>query len=469
MKPFIHEDFLLTTEAARELYHDYAEIMPIIDYHCHVPPKQIAENTQFKTITEIWLGGDHYKWRAMRAVGVDEDCITGKSSDLDTFKAWARTVPKTLGNPLYHWSHLELKRVFGIDELLNEERAENIYHQCNELLMENSHRVRGLIEQFRVEMLCTTDDPADTLEHHRSIAGDSSFPVKVLPAWRPDRCHAVEDGDSYRTWIRSLGKSCNKDISSYDELLSALDERHQFFHDHGCRISDHGISCLPLTEPVSAKQMDQMFRQLMEGNELSIQEIDSFRITLLTELAKMDASRGWTMQLHLGALRNVNSKMYRRLGPDTGYDVIGDFPVARSAAAFLDRLNIEESLPRMILYSLHTKDFEVLTSLLNTFADGKTPGKIQLGAGWWYHDQYDGMMRQMRSLASIGILSTFAGMTTDSRSFLSYPRHEYFRRVLSELLGKWMHQGFLPNDFKLIGSMLQDICYRNACTYFNFP
>ncbi len=469
MKPFIHENFLLPTNTAQILYHDYAKDMPIFDYHCHVPPQQIAENTRFTSITQAWLGGDHYKWRAMRAAGVHEKLVTGDGSDWDKFLAWAKTVPETLGNPLYQWTHLELLRVFDIPELLDGSSARKIYDACSEKLSQDSFRVRGLIDRFNVKALCTTDDPTDSLEHHRNIADDETFKVTVLPAWRPDMAHAVEQPEVYRSWIRKLESVSGRAIADTQDLLETLEARHQFFHEQGCRLSDHGLGMVPVSLPVSSWKMDDMFRRLMQGKQLSGEEVSQYRVTLLTELCRMDAGSGWTMQLHLNAMRNINTRAFRTLGPDTGFDSIGDWPVAEGLAGLLDRLEIDSMLPNTILYNLNPRDNEVIAALAGAFQDGKTPGKVQFGSGWWYNDQYDGMVRQMTSLASIGLLSRFVGMLTDSRSFLSYPRHEYFRRTLCALAGEWTEKGMLPDDMELIGNMVKNISYRNAVSYFGIP
>lgn len=465
MNTFIHEDFLLEGKNARTLYHGYAEGMPIFDYHCHVPPAQIAENTRFENLTRVWLGGDHYKWRAMRTAGVPERLITGDAPDREKFRAWARTVPKTLGNPLYHWTHLELKRVFGIDEILDENSADRIYDRCADLLAREDYRVRGLIRRFGVAGICTTDDPTDGLEHHSAIAADKSFPVKVLPAFRPDKAHALENPERWNAWIAALESSSGIPVRDYPSLVEALKTRHDFFHARGCRISDHGLQFVP-APCASPADRDRILRDAKAGRRPSDAEVLAFRGALLTDLGRMDAEAGWTMQLHVGALRNVNSRMFAALGPDTGYDVIGDWPQAEGLARLLSDLDRDERLPKTILYVLNPRDNEVLAAMAGAFQDGRTAGKIQFGSGWWFNDQKDGMERQMTALSSMGLLSTFVGMLTDSRSFLSYPRHEYFRRILCNLVGGWMDRGEIPPDPETAGNLVKDVCFRNAASYF---
>ncbi len=466
MKLFMDEQFLLHTESARRLYHEHAASMPIFDFHCHVPPAQIAENTQFESITRVWLGGDHYKWRAMRTAGIDERRITGDADDWDKFSAWAETVPRTVGNPLYHWTHLELKRVFGIDAPLSPANAREIYDQCNAMLREDSFRVRSLISRFNVTALCTTDNPVDTLAHHRVLAEDREFDTAVLPAWRPDAAHALEHPDSWRTWIASLEEASGIRIDRFSSLLEALDVRHRFFHESGCRLSDHGLTTVPHCRLPAEGELDEIFSLALNGKEVSPQQIDAFRLVLLTELARMDSRRGWTMQLHLGALRSVNTRMFRQLGSDTGFDVIGDRPIAEGLCRFLDSLDRDRQLPKTVLYVLNPRDNELIASVTGAFQDGSIPGKVQFGSAWWFNDQLDGMRRQLTAVAGLGLISRFVGMLTDSRSFLSYPRHEYFRRLLCSMAGDWMEQGEVPPDYSLMGAMIQDICYNNAVNYF---
>jgi glucuronate isomerase len=465
MKPFLSDDFLLQTKSAQRLYHEYASSMPIFDYHCHLPVEEIAGNKNFANLTSIWLNGDHYKWRAMRANGVDEALITGSASDEEKFRAWAETVPKTLRNPLYHWTHLELKNPFGIDELLNPDSAEQIYDTCSQMLQREDFSTRGLLARMNVKVVCTTDDPLDSLEFHKLLRDDPSFSVKVLPAYRPDKAMSVENPAGFNQWVDGLAALTGTDISSYDQYLESIKQRHDFFHDMGCRLSDHGLE-EPYGEEYGAKQIDSIFARARTGEGLSSAEIRTFKSAMLVDLAIMDHDRGWTQQFHFGALRNNNSRAFDRLGPDTGYDSIGDFSMARSLSRFLDRLESQDKLAKTILYNINPSDNEIIATMVGNFQDGRTPGKMQFGSGWWYNDQKDGMERQINVLSNIGILSRFVGMLTDSRSFLSYPRHEYFRRVLCNLFGNDIENGELPADYMLIGETIKDICYRNAVSYF---
>jgi len=457
--PFLSEDFLLQTAAARRLYHDYAEAMPIFDYHCHLPVEDIAADRIFPNLTQIWLKGDHYKWRAMRANGIQERFITGTADDWEKFAAWAATVPKTLRNPIYHWTHLELKRYFGVkDRLL-------IYDHCNARLSTADFSTRAILARMGVKVVCTTDDPADRLEHHLDLQADPTFTVKVLPAFRPDKAMAIEDPNAYNLYLDKLAAVSGVSIRDYDALLAALKGRHDFFHQTGCRLSDHGLEH-PYAADFAPGDIPPIFAKVRRGEHPTPLETDRFKTALLLELARMDADRGWTQQFHFGALRNTNSRAFRELGPDTGYDSIGDWPLAVSLARFLDRLAGEGRLARTILYVLNPSDNDVVATMIGNFQDGSVPGKIQFGSGWWFNDQKDGMQRQIDALSNMGLLSRFVGMLTDSRSFLSYPRHEYFRRVLCNLLGRDMENGELPPDFDLVGEMVRDICYRNAERYF---
>jgi len=465
MKHFMDDDFCLESEAARRLYHDYAAGMPIFDYHCHVPPAQIAENTRFDNLTRLWLGGDHYKWRAMRTCGIDEKYVTGDAPDQEKFRAWARTMPKTVGNPLYHWTHLELRRVFGIDTILGPDTADEIYKACNAKLAGDDFRVRGLLQRFNVRAVCTTDDPVDTLEHHKSIAADASLGTKVLPAFRPDKAHAMENPDRYREWVALLSKASGIAVKDYETLLAALQNRHDYFHAHGCRLSDHGLTFVP-TATATPAECDALIKHVLSGGTALKEDILKLRGTLLTEFGRMDAKKGWVMQLHVGAMRSVNSRMFGKLGPDTGFDVIGDWPQAEGVALLLDRLDKDKLLPRTILYVLNPRDNEAMAAMIGAFQDGSCAGKIQFGSGWWFNDQKDGMERQLTALSSLGLLSSFVGMLTDSRSFLSYPRHEYFRRILCNLVGGWVDRGEAPDDMKLLGGMVRDISYGNAAAWF---
>lgn len=466
MKPFLSEDFLLQTESAQRLYHEFASMMPIFDYHCHLPVEEIAADKKFANLTAIWLNGDHYKWRAMRANGIDEKYITGSASDEEKFMAWARTVPKTLRNPLYHWTHLELKKPFGItDTLLDESTGADIYARCSDMLQQDDFSTRGLLKRMNVRVVCTTDDPLDSLEHHKTLAGDDKFGVKVLPAFRPDRAMAVERVDAFNDYVDQLTAATDTDINSFATFLECIDIRHEFFHSMGCRLSDHGIE-RPYAEEFSNEQAAAAFAKIRSGRELAPEEQLGFKSVMLTEFAVMDHSRGWTQQFHFGALRNINSRAFGLLGPDTGYDSIGDFTMGRALARMLDNLASQEKLARTILYILNPRDNDMIAAMIGNFQDGSIPGKMQFGSGWWYNDQKDGMEKQINALSNSGLLSRFVGMLTDSRSFLSYPRHEYFRRVLCNLFGTDIENGELPADFDLIGSTIQDICYHNAVNYF---
>jgi len=468
-KPFIHENFLLQNDEAVQLYHEYARDMPIIDYHCHLPPEQIARDAQFDNLTRIWLAGDHYKWRAMRAAGVDERYCTGDAPDWQKFEQWAATVPKTLRNPLYHWTHLELNRPFGInDRLLSPETAKGIWDECNAMLAQKEFSCRGIMRQMRVELVCTTDDPVDKLEHHAVIAADAEMEIKVLPTFRPDKGMVVEDPEPFNAWVERLAEASGVDVKDeFDEYLQAIRQRHDVFHALGCRLSDHGINTF-YVENYTDSEVSTIFRRIRRGNELRSEEIAKFKSAMLYHFAVLDHEKGWTQQYHIGALRNNNSRQFDALGPDTGYDSIGDFPLACSISRFLDRLDREQRLPRTIVYGLNPAYNDVLATMIGNFQDGNTPGKMQLGSGWWFLDQKDGMEAQLNSLSNQGLLSQFVGMLTDSRSFLSYTRHEYFRRILCNLLGTEMAQGLLPREMEMIGSMVQDICYRNAANYFGF-
>ena len=468
-KPFIHQDFLLETNRARELFHRFAEALPIIDYHCHLPPTDIADHRRFATLTEIWLAGDHYKWRAMRTCGVDERFITGPVTDWEKFQHWAATVPKLLRNPLYHWTHLELCRPFGItDRLLNSDTARSIWNDCNRLLETAEYCTTGILERMNVEVVCTTDDPADDLDAHRALASDPDCRTRVYPAFRPDRAMAVNEPAAYRKYIERLGAVSGLEIRSYDDLLDALHRRHDVFHRHGCRLSDHGLETVP--DAVGTLQgARRAFAQVLGGAQLEPGMATELRSAILYELAVMNHARGWVQQLHLGAIRNNNTRMMRQLGPDSGYDSIGDFEVARPLARFLDSLDVDDRLAKTILYNLNPRDNELMATMIGNFQDGSCPGKLQYGAAWWFLDQLDGMTRQLDALSNMGVLSQFVGMLTDSRSFLSYPRHEYFRRLLCNLLGSEMERGLVPDDLDLVGELVQDVCYRNASRYFALP
>ena len=468
MPSFLNEDFLLYTKAAKVLFHEYAKEMPIFDYHCHLPVAEISDNVCFENLTRIWLFGDHYKWRAMRTNGIEERLITGDASDLEKFEAWAKTVPKTLRNPLYHWTHLELKRYFGInDKLLGPETAKEIYEYCSEKLQTHEFSTRSILKNMNVRVVCTTDDPIDTLTHHLKIARDDSFEIKVLPAFRPDQAMAVENPEHFNKWVDQLEAVSNIAISNYSDFYDALRKRHDFFHENGCRLSDHGVE-QPYTEPYKEIEISSIFNTVRSGKHISPEGVLKFKSAMLFELAVLDAEKKWTQQYHFGALRNTNRLAFEALGPDTGYDSIGDFEIAKPLAAFLDKLASRQMLTKTIIYNMNPKDNEPIASMIGSFQDGCIPGKIQFGSGWWFNDQKQGMERQINVLSNMGLLSRFVGMLTDSRSFMSYPRHEYFRRTLCNLLGTDMENGEIPYDLTLVGNMIRDICYNNAADYFKF-
>ena len=464
---FINEDFMLSGQTAGELYHEAAEGMPIIDYHCHLIPQMIAENHQFRDITELWLGGDHYKWRAMRGNGVPEEYITGEKSSWEKFSKWAETVPYTMRNPLYHWTHLELKRVFDIDKLLSPATARDIFEECNAKLATPEYRGQALIRKFNVETVCTTDDPADDLRYHKQIL-EQPFGVKVIPAWRPDKAMAIENPQAYRQYIDKLSEVSGVEIRSYSDLLDALRKRHAFFESMGCKLSDHGLETFYASDYTDA-EIELIFKKVLNGEDPDQLELDKFRSSALHDFAVMDAEAGWTQQFHIGAIRNNNTKMFYELGPDTGYDAIHDVQCAAAGHRFFDQLTLEGKLAKTILYCLNLKDNEVLMTMAYTFNDGTVPGKMQFGSGWWFLDQEDGMRKQMNALSALGLLSRFVGMLTDSRSFISYPRHEYFRRILCSVLGEDIDKGKLPkSEMEFIKQMVRDISYNNAKNYFNF-
>jgi glucuronate isomerase len=464
MKKFLDENFMLDNDTSVRLYHDYASSMPIIDYHCHLIPEQIADDVKFENLTRIWLAGDHYKWRAMRANGVDERYCTGDASDREKFGKWAETVPDTLRNPLYHWTHLELQRYFGIHDLLGPDTAESIYRSAGEMLATDDFSVRSLIRRMNVEVICTTDDPADTLEHHRKIREDG-FETLVLPAWRADKAMAVEDPAAYNAYINRLEEASGTAISNYMDLLTALAARHDFFHEQGCRISDHGMETF-YAEDFEHTEIERIFAKIRSGRALNPAEVLKFKSALLFELAVMDHDREWAQQFHVGAIRNNNSRRLHELGPDTGFDSIGDFEMARSLSRFFDKLDAQDQLARTILYNLNPRDNELLMTMAYNFSDGRIPGKMQFGSSWWFLDQKYGMTQQINALSSLGLLSRFVGMLTDSRSFLSYPRHEYFRRILCNLVGTDVEKGEIPDDPSLLEPLIRNICYYNARDYF---
>ena len=463
MPSFLSPDFLLQTPTARRLFHNHAADLPIIDYHCHLSPADIASNRSFKTITEIWLEGDHYKWRAMRAFGIPEEYITGSASDEEKFKKWAETVPHTLRNPLYHWTHLELQRYFGIQDLLSEKTADSIYNACNDKLQQPTHSVHGLLTGMKVEMIGTTDDPTDGLEYHKAIAS-STLEIKVLPSFRPDPALATHDAPAFNNYLNRLTTVTGKSVHTLDDLFQLLRDRIDYFHDNGCRLSDHGLEYIPV--PLSnGTDPAQLFQLLTEGKNLPPDEAGHLKFILLTELCRMYHAKGWTQQFHLGALRNNNTRMMKKLGANTGYDSIGDFRQAPGLAALLDALDSTDQLTRTILYNLNPADNELFATMAGNFNDGTIRGKVQYGSGWWFLDQKDGMEKQLNSLSNMGLLSTFIGMLTDSRSFLSYPRHEYFRRILCNLIGRDVENGELPNDEEMLSELIRGVCYENAKRY----
>ncbi|MCD7714583.1 MAG: glucuronate isomerase [Prevotella sp.] len=464
---FITNDFLLSNDTARHLYHAHAEKLPVIDYHCHLSPQQVAEDYKFRSITELWLGGDHYKWRAMRANGVSEKYITGDADDWSKFQKWAETVPYTLRNPLYHWTHLELKAAFGITELLTPASARRIFDRCNELLQRDDYSARGLMRHYNVEAVCTTDDPCDTLEYHRQVKNDG-FEIKMLPAWRPDKAMAVDDPATYNAYIDRLAEVADAEISTLDSLLDALKTRHDYFADNGCSVADHGLSEVPYAE-TTYKEAAQLWLKVRQGQTLNKAEAAQVQTALLIELCRMNAEKGWVQQLHFGPLRNVNTRAARTLGPDTGFDTIGDRRSAEQLARLLDALDSDDRLAKTILYNINPADNTVTAAMTANFQDGRTAGKMQFGAAWWFNDQLSGMRQQLDTLSSQGLLSRFVGMLTDSRSFLSYPRHEYFRRLLCDILGDDIERGLIPNEaMERVEQMTEDICYYNAKRYFNF-
>lgn len=459
----VNKDFLLHTPAARRLYHQYAETEPILDYHCHLSPKDIAENRQFQNLSEIWLEGDHYKWRAMRSNGVPEKYCTGKADPYAKFQAWAATVPRTLRNPLYHWTHLELKRYFGIEELLDEKNAPRIWKRANEQLATARLSVKGILNKFRVRTLCTTDDPSDDLRFHKKIA-ITSIETKVLATFRPDKALEVDQPAQFKKWVERLAAAADVDICDLETFLQALRKRHDYFHVHGCRLSDHGLSQCYGNFSVF-KTASRIFNRALRGQAASPEEQAEFGSYMMLFFGRLDAKRGWVKQLHLGAMRNNNTRLLRSLGPDSGFDSIGDFPQASALASYLDMLDREEALPKTIIYNLNPADNYIFATMIGNFQDGSLPAKIQMGPGWWFLDQKEGIEWQLNALSNLGLLSRFIGMVTDSRSFMSYPRHEYFRRAICNLIGRDVESGEIPNDDSLVGPMIRNICYSNAEAY----
>ena len=471
MKQFNDENFLLETATAQDLYHNHAAKMPIIDYHCHLIPKMVADNKRFDSIAQIWLMGDHYKWRAMRSNGVDERFCTGKdTTDWEKFEKWAETVPYTFRNPLYHWTHLELKTAFGIEETLNPENAKAIYDKCNDLIANDpKFTPRGLMAHYNVELVCTTDDPVDSLEYHDVVAADPTSKTRMIPAWRPDAAMNIEAA-TFKAYVEKLSEVSGVAISTFKDMIDALQKRHDFFASKGCKLSDHGIEEF-YDEPYTVAEIDTILAKAISGKEVTVEEQRKYKHAFLKEMAVMDYEAGWTQQFHYGAIRNNNTLMFNKLGADTGFDSIGEFTTAKAMSHFLDELNMEGKLAKTILYNLNPCANEVIATMLGNFQDGSCPGKIQWGSGWWFLDQKDGMEKQMNALSLLGLLSRFVGMLTDSRSFLSYPRHEYFRRTLCNLIGKDIENGLIPfkgYEEQRVRQMIEDICYNNAKNYFNF-
>lgn len=464
-KTFITEDFLLENKFSQRLFHEYAAQMPIIDYHCHLPPNEIANNRQFENLTKIWLDGDHYKWRAMRTFGIDEKYVTGNSSDKDKFIEWGKAVPYTLRNPLYHWTHLELQRYFDIDTLLNADTANDIYDEATAKLQTPEYSCQSLIKKMNVEVICTTEDPIDSLDHHTTIK-NSDFDTTVSTAFRPDKAIVISS-ETYLEYIEKLSTVSKVTINSYKALCDALLVRLDYFEENGCTLSDHGLSYVPFRTFTDA-EIELIFQKRVAKKQLSLEEDEKFQTSILLFLCEEYHSRGWIQQFHLGALRNNNARMTRILGPDTGWDSIGDYSQARTLSSFLNALDAKDKLTKTILYNLNPADNEVLATMIGNYNDGKVKGKMQFGSGWWFLDQKDGMTKQLNALSNMGLISCFIGMLTDSRSFLSYPRHEYFRRIVCNLFGQEMQRGELPQDFELVGKIIQDISYNNAKAYFKF-
>src|SRR5574344_268703 len=472
MKPFMDENFLLQSETAQKLYHEHAAKMPIIDYHCHLSPQQVAENKRFESITQIWLGGDHYKWRAMRSNGVAERFCTGKdSSDWEKFEKWAETVPYTFRNPLYHWTHLELKTAFGIEETLNPQNARSIFDACNELIKNDpKFTPKGLMKHYNVKVVCTTDDPIDTLEYHKQVAEDTTMETKMLPTWRPDKAMAVEVPANFKAYVEKLSEVSGKSISGFNDYIDAIQSRHDFFASMGCKLSDHGIEEF-YAEDYTDNEIRAIFDKVYGGKELTREEVLKFKSAMMVIFGVQDAEAGWAQQFHYGAIRDNNSKMFKQIGADTGFDSIGEFNTAKMCSKFLDRLNSKDRLAKTILYNLNPCANEVIATMLGNFQDGSYPGKIQWGSGWWFLDQKDGMTKQMNTLSLLGLLSRFVGMLTDRKSFLSYPRHEYFRRIMCNLVATDIENGEIPYagyEAERVNQMIEDISYNNAKNYFNF-
>lgn len=466
MKPFMDDDFLLQTETAKRLYHEHSSKMPIFDYHCHISPQEIAEDRRFNNLAEIWLHGDHYKWRAMRTNGVDEKYCTGNASDWEKFQKWAETAPYAMRNPLYHWTHLELRNPFGITTQLNPASARQIWDTCNSLLNTKDFSCRGIIRKANVKVICTTDDPVDSLEYHRSIKA-SGFEVKVIPAWRPDKAMTIEDPKAFNAYVSLLEAASGISIGSFDQFMEAIEKRHHFFHENGCRLSDHGLETI-YAEDYKVAEVKAIFDHVRSGKTPSSEDLLKFKSAMLYEFAVMDHKCNWTQQYHLGAMRNNNTRMFESVGADKGFDSIGDYPAATAMSKYLNRLDYNHKLTRTILYNLNPGDNAMMATMIGNFQDGSEAGKIQWGSGWWFLDQKDGMINQLNALSNLGLLSRFIGMLTDSRSFLSYSRHEYFRRILCNLIGNDVENGEIPADMEFLGQMVENISYNNAEKYFRF-
>ncbi|MDR3266520.1 MAG: glucuronate isomerase [Tannerella sp.] len=468
MRKFMDKNFLLQTETAQKLYHEHAAKQPIIDYHCHLDPSLVANDYRFKSLTEIWLGGDHYKWRAMRTNGIDEKYCTGtETSDWEKFEKWAETVPYTMRNPLYHWTHLELKTGFGIEKLLSPRTAREIYEECTAKLQTPEYSARNLMRKYKVETVCTTDDPVDSLEHHIKTR-NAGFEVKMLPTWRPDKAMAVENPVVFRAYMEKLSEVSGITVSSFNDLILALRKRQDFFAEQGCKLSDHGIEEF-YAEDYTESEIQMLFNKVYGGNELSYLEIMKFKSAMMVIFAEMNWEKGWTQQFHYGAIRNNNTRLFNRLGADTGFDSIGTFVTAKAMSTFFDRLDKQDKLAKTIIYNLNPSDNEMVATMIGNFQDGSFAGKMQFGSSWWFLDQKDGMEKQMNTLSVLGLLSRFVGMLTDSRSFLSYPRHEYFRRTLCNLIGNDVENGLLPaEELDFLGKMVENISYQNAKNFFKF-
>lgn len=468
MKSFLDDNFVLESPTAEKLYHEHAKHLPIIDYHCHLDPRMIAEDYQFDNLGEIWLSGDHYKWRAMRTNGVEERYCTGKeTTDWEKFEKWAETVPYTMRNPLYHWTHLELKTAFGIHKILKPETAREIFKECTAKLCTKEFSARGLMKKYKVEVVCTTDDPVDTLRYHQALRQEG-FEIKVLPTWRPDKAMAVQDPKTYREYVEKLSEVSGVSITTFSDLIEALRKRHDFFAEAGCKLSDHGIEEFYAVDYTS-HEVEEIFNKVYGGKDLTVGEVVKFRSAILYEGALMDYEKGWTQQFHYGVMRNNNTRLYKQIGADTGFDSMGDFTVAQQMARFLDRLDINNKLAKTIIYNLNPRDNDLVATMIGNFQDGSVAGKMQFGSGWWFLDQKTGMEAQMNSLSNLGLLSRFVGMLTDSRSFLSYPRHEYFRRILCNLIGSDVEKGLLPvSELDFIGQLVEQISYYNARNFFKF-